>query len=390
MLRSIAKTCIACAYTWTGASRVVARRANNGAPAPFIACYHRVVENFDRSVTGTIPSMLISTAMLERHIDWLAKRFTFVSLDEIGSQLESRRPFPRPAAAITFDDGYSDVFHHAYPLLKRKGIPAAVFVVTGLVGTGRPQIFDRLYLILRLLYIHGLPLTETVANALDGIGIDEAIVQRLSFAENDPFRVMTWLLSALPQSDIERALAALEGHVSFKKELLDEIAPLTWDMIKTMHRGGITIGSHTESHLLLTSESVDTIRRELLDSKLALQDQLDTTVKHFAYPDGRFNPMVVDAVNGAGYRYAYGICNSRDANRPLLTIPRKVLWERSCLNAFGRFSSAVMNCQVNWIFDKPNGCGHDHSSLEAPATVCVDSTAHKVRLPREGQYATFD
>jgi peptidoglycan/xylan/chitin deacetylase (PgdA/CDA1 family) len=372
MLRSIAKTCVACAYTWTGAARVVSRRARTGGPEPFIVCYHRVVENFDRSVSGTIPSMLISTAMLERHIDWLAKRFSFVSLDDIGSQLETGRPFRKPAAAITFDDGYSDVFHHAYPILKRKGIPAAVFVVTGLVGTGRPQIFDRLYLLLRLLYIHGLPLAPTVAHALEGIGIDDVSMRRLSATENEPFRIMTTLLSALPQQDIERVLPALERHVSLGNESLDEIAPLTWEMIKTMQHGGITIGSHTESHRLLTSESLETIRTELLDSKRALEDQLKASVTHFAYPDGRFNPMVVEAVKSAGYQYAYGICNSRDGGNPLLTIPRKVLWERSCLNALGRFSSAVMNCHVNWIFDATNGCGHDHSMAR-----------------KEGKYGTF-
>ena len=88
---------------------------------PFIAGYHRIVENFDRSKKSTVPSMLTSLAMLERHIDWLSKRFTFVSLDEIALHLEAGRPFRRPPAAITFDDGYGDVYYHAYPLLKRKG-----------------------------------------------------------------------------------------------------------------------------------------------------------------------------------------------------------------------------------------------------------------------------
>src|SRR5438067_519489 len=146
MLRSIGKTCFACAYTMTNAARLFTRRERTTRPSPFIVCYHRVVEDFGRSSRSAIPSMLISTGMLEKHIDWLAKRFSIVSLDDIGLHLAADRPFRRPAAAITFDDGYSDVYEYAYPLLKRKGIPAAVFVVTGLVGTGKPQIFDRLYL----------------------------------------------------------------------------------------------------------------------------------------------------------------------------------------------------------------------------------------------------
>ena len=72
MLRSIGKTCFACAYTVTRAARRLARPASS-VSAPFIICYHRVVADFANSAKTSIPSMLISTAMLERHVEWLAK-----------------------------------------------------------------------------------------------------------------------------------------------------------------------------------------------------------------------------------------------------------------------------------------------------------------------------
>src|SRR5215470_15581737 len=176
-LRSIGKSCLAYAYSWSGASHFRAQKS--GTPAmPFIVGYHRVVEDFHRSKTTTIPSMLISMAMLERHIDWLTRRFSIISLDEIGLHMQSGRPFRRPVAAITFDDGYSDNYHHAYPLLQRKGVPSAIFVVTGLIGTGRPQIFDRLYLLLRELERYRLPVTNTFAEALRSNGFDASPLER--------------------------------------------------------------------------------------------------------------------------------------------------------------------------------------------------------------------
>jgi len=320
IVRALGKTCFAAAYT--------AVHARPACPGPFIVCYHRVVEDFRRSSKTSIPSMLISTAMLERHIDWLARRFSIVSLDEIGRQ------HPKPAAAITFDDGYADVYHHAYPLLQRKGVPAAVFVVTGLVGTGRPQLFDRLYMALR-----------------DRPGI------------LDPLQAMTDLLQSRPHQDIEKMVALLESGVSFDHGVLEEFAPLTWDMIATMHGAGMTIGSHTKSHTLLTSESLETVANELTESRKALEARLKAPVNHFAYPDGRFNSPVVEAVHSAGYRFAYGICHRRDGSFPLLTIPRKVLWERACLNALGRFSPSVMNCQAHRAFDREDRCEHDHGTI---------------------------
>jgi peptidoglycan/xylan/chitin deacetylase (PgdA/CDA1 family) len=357
-LRTLAKTGIACAYTWTRPLRRVAT------PSPFIVGYHRVVADFEHSKTTTIPSMLISTTMLERHIDWLARRFSIMSLDEIGLHLQSGRPFRRPAAAITFDDGYSDVYHHAYPLLHRKGVLSTVFVVTDLMGTGRPQIFDRLYLLLRELNKRGLPPAAALAAALQSTGAEASLLERWTpapgGAEAATFGLMTLALNAFSNEQIEAALGVLAERVPLPERDLSEAAPMTWDMLQTMHRNGVIIGSHTASHCLLPSETIQTVRAELVRSRQLLESRLGAPVKHFAYPDGRFNHTVVKAVQSAGYDFAYVICQSRDATYPLLTIPRKMFWEASCLNALGRFSSSIMNCHSNWVFDRKSHCDHDH------------------------------
>src|SRR5215831_10492401 len=102
MVRSVGKTCFAAAYTFARSAGTFTRPASATPTSPFIICYHRVVEDFGRSSRTAIPSMLISTKMLERHLDWLSKRFSIVSLDEIGRHLESDRRFHKPTAAITF------------------------------------------------------------------------------------------------------------------------------------------------------------------------------------------------------------------------------------------------------------------------------------------------
>src|SRR3954464_1570881 len=129
-----------------------------------------------------------------------------------------------------------------------------------------------------------------------------------------------------------------------------------------MDRGGMTIGSHTQSNVLLTSESLRTAQEELTRSRQIIEARLKAPIHHFAYPDGRFNPAVVQAAKEAGYRFAYTICDTRDPVSPLLTIPRKVLWEQSCLNIFGGFSSAVMACQASSAFDWGKSCAHNHSA----------------------------
>jgi peptidoglycan/xylan/chitin deacetylase (PgdA/CDA1 family) len=362
MLRTIGKTCLACAYTWTRAGEFLSKKKGGDASRdPFIVCYHRVVENFETAAQNSIPSMLVSTAMFERHVDWLARRFRLVSLDDIALHLEFGHHFSKPAAAITFDDGYADVYRHAYPVLKRKGIPAAIFVVTGLVGTGRPQIFDYLYLILRVLQSKRLPLGRTVADAVRSTGTHFPALDTL-MSEEAPFAVMSILLKSLPGGSVQQVVENLRTQVPLDRQAVEDIGPLTWDMIETMKRNGMTFGSHTKSHSLLTRESVETVFDELVGSKQVLETRLGSPVRHFAYPDGQYNPAVVEAVKASGYRYGYGICQSRYKALPLFTIRRKVLWQRSCLNVLGRFSPAVMNCHAYGVFDRTGLCTHNHSA----------------------------
>src|SRR6185295_17051294 len=97
------------------------------------------------------PALLISTHTLERQLAWLSRYRKVVPLEAIGERLFTGQPVDH-LAAVTFDDGYRDVYEQAFPILKRMGIPAAVFVVAGTVGTSQMLNHDRLYALLRTGY----------------------------------------------------------------------------------------------------------------------------------------------------------------------------------------------------------------------------------------------
>lgn len=64
----------------------------------------------------------------------------FVSLAQIEASLNGR-PLPPRAVALTFADNYRGFLTYAYPILKARRIPVAMFVHTGYVGSkvGRPK-----------------------------------------------------------------------------------------------------------------------------------------------------------------------------------------------------------------------------------------------------------
>jgi peptidoglycan/xylan/chitin deacetylase (PgdA/CDA1 family) len=361
MLRGLIKNAMAVAFDAAKAEKLV-NRGGRLQRHPLVIGYHQVVSEFRPDSRCGIAAMQTSCKMLEQHLDWIGKRYEFVSLDEIGAHYESGGSFSRPVAAVTFDDGYRDVYLNAYPILKRKGIPAAVFVVTDIVGTNTPPLHDRLYAALVVGFDRWSNPARTLSERLVRLNIALSVARKVRLANPDIFATMRALIDSLNRAEIESLTLSVESEFPDLSTPLDEALPLTWEMVKEMSEGGLTIGSHTRSHALLTAEDDDGVLEEVRHSRDVLRDRLGVVPRHFAYPDGRFNLRTAKAVATA-YRFAYTTCRHQLPAAPLMTIPRKMLWENSCTNVVRQFSPAVMNCQVHGVFDWISGCGQAHGGI---------------------------
>jgi peptidoglycan/xylan/chitin deacetylase (PgdA/CDA1 family) len=317
--------------------------------------YHRVVERFEAEAPLTMPASLVSRSMLERHLDFIGRDHEFVSLDELGERLNARRRSRRPLAAVTFDDGYRDVYENAFPMLLRKGIPGAVFLVTNVVGTSEPQLHDRLHSLVQLAFRRWRAPVETFHRQLAALDLPETRALEMPRTA-DAFAWTRTLLTALSSRSLGLLIQHLEQDCGGEPQVPDGFLPMNWDMVAEMHRAGVTIGSHTRSHLLLTNESRGRVSEEVAGSRRELERRLGAPILHFAYPDGRFDRNAIKAVRQAGYRYGYTTCRHRDAGQPLLTIPRRVLWEHSAVDTQGRFDPLLLRyLEQSWIFGR-YGC----------------------------------
>jgi len=61
---------------------------------------------------------------------------------------------------------------------------------------------------------------------------------------------------------------------------------MTWDECRNAHDLGVTIGSHTMSHVRLSSLSKTKVKEELLESKKIIENNLKYHCRHFACPWG--------------------------------------------------------------------------------------------------------
>lgn len=77
----------------------------------------------------------VSAELFERHLQFLARhRYQVIDLEAVATLLDRGQRWPRRHVVITFDDGYEETATIAWPLLKRFGFPATVFVTPAEVG----------------------------------------------------------------------------------------------------------------------------------------------------------------------------------------------------------------------------------------------------------------
>ncbi|HZR46482.1 MAG TPA: polysaccharide deacetylase family protein [Candidatus Manganitrophaceae bacterium] len=315
----------------------------------YILGYHAVVENVPRSVgRGMMAPQLISSKVFEKEIEQIGSQFDFLSIDQAVDFIERKINLRRDSVVITFDDGYQGVYEHAYPILKKKGIPAAVYLCSDYVGTSWLFDHDRLFYLVRKMRLAGL--------SLRSIRSETGLDLEMPPEDDPPLAATRFLLEKLSSGRLERLIDLLQEKLGVAGEdFPTEAKILSWEAAKEMSESGVTLGSHTASHRLLSEAEPREILEELRLSKSRLEDRLGKKVDHLAYPDGRYTPFVIDAARACGYRSA---CTTQDFINKVGCNPyllgRQLFWENSNWGWRSRSSKAMVASQVKGLFKIPD------------------------------------
>ena len=276
------------------------RPVHNGFRKPIIVlAYHRVLPRLD---ANEYPFDLGLISATPEEFDWqmklLSLDFDPISLSDIGRYVRGRFKLPKRPIVVTFDDGYDDNFHHAFPILKQYGIPATVFATVGHIGTEELLWHDwAAYLALRVEAGEFPTLAGT--QRIDSSG---SIASRRVLARN-----FLSYLKTRPHEELLSIIAVLrERHAaSIRHAELLMARALNWDQVRMMAESGVQFGSHTVSHSILSRLTPAQLREELAQSKAVLERELEAPCDSIAYPVGRsfaYTPKILSEVGLAGYR----------------------------------------------------------------------------------------
>ena len=247
---------------------------------PLVLLYHGASERPPANRIASAHGKQVPVANLREQLVWLKKNFTVVPLAEIERLALGDAPPREKLAAITFDDGYQNNFHIAYPVLREFNLTATFFLTGQFVDQRTPLWIDR------LAYALGDDLNVYLSKRQE--------LKKLSAAERE-------LKLQAVESQTGRRLAFADSHPA------DDYAPLSWAEAREMAAGGMSFGAHTLTHPVLSRLTAAEQAKEILGAQKLIENQLGAC-PHFAYPNGQpgdWNNETLGLVAQAGWRAAW-------------------------------------------------------------------------------------
>ena len=259
---------------------------------------------------------------LSEQLSYLARNFKVVSLETLVNRLANDG---RPGAneiVLTFDDGLRNNLTVVYPILRELNVPATFFVCPALIENGA------------WLWNHEMRcrLQTLPASALAELRM------KLLAPGTSVDGIVEWMktLRLLRRRQCEALVrqATPDFQPTPRQQAAFDI--MDWDDLLSLDSRLITVGSHTQSHPILTTLSDQEIELELLDSHRCLEQRLQRPVDYFCYPNGSYDKRAYQVVKKA-YRAAVttesGMVDGRESF-DLHRLPRIPSAESAALTAW--------------------------------------------------------
>jgi peptidoglycan/xylan/chitin deacetylase (PgdA/CDA1 family) len=262
--------------------------------------FHRVLPKQSAEYQTAEKEFTFSVEGFGRCLDFIQRHYHIVSQADVTAHLNGRQRLPQCAGLITFDDGWRDTLTHALPELKKRALPAVLFLATEVVDLQANDWWQDV-LVEFIAQEGGLSRMESAIEALRASALDpdekSALVGRRQSAEDDAFRLrhVTATLAAMDESQRQAILQPMVSRPPGARQMLSR-ADL--DLL----RPWITIAGHGHSHAPLSHHP--RARDDLATCRAQLQaiGGEDTVM---SFPHGAYDETTLDQAQAAGFRVCY-------------------------------------------------------------------------------------
>jgi peptidoglycan/xylan/chitin deacetylase (PgdA/CDA1 family) len=257
--------------------------------------YHRVGDGngtvFDRGLWSSAGDAFVD------QVRFCKAHFDVIAPDDLPHVLARARG---RHVLFTFDDGYRDNYEVAFPILRSERVPATFFVATGFIDSPRVPWWDEIAWMVR-------------TSPKDAADLPRWFRAPVRFDKPDCEGAIRTLL---------RTYKAIRGEAT--GAYLDDIADttqsgrydqqagadwwMTWDMLREMRAGGMTIGGHTVNHPVLSQLLREVQLEEIETCSRRLAAELGQPMRYFSYPVGgsrAFDAVTRECLKEVGVWYAF-------------------------------------------------------------------------------------
>jgi peptidoglycan/xylan/chitin deacetylase (PgdA/CDA1 family) len=254
-----------------------------------ILMYHRVVNDLPKGLYD--PALYVTAASFKMHIEELSRVFDIVPLDDLLKYDNSER-----LCAITFDDGWIDNYHVAFPILKERRIPATIFLPVNLVGSEHSFWFESLW---------------QLANCIQKTKKEKAFVHYFNklirewsppYLNTEAIMTLIGALKTKPSDTLDDLIEDSWHQLGLSSTGAQTV--VDWEQVSEMGRHQITFGSHGSSHCILNTLSLDRKRQDIALSIQTLRKCSSAFVPWFSYPNGNWDADSIALLRDARYKGA--------------------------------------------------------------------------------------
>jgi peptidoglycan/xylan/chitin deacetylase (PgdA/CDA1 family) len=201
---------------------------------------------------------------------------------------------------FTFDDGYRDNYDVAFPILRSEHVRATFFVATGFIDSPRVPWWDEIAWMVRTSRKDAAELPRWLRTA---VRFDEPDRERAVRTLLRTYKSIRGEVTDAYLNDIAEATGA--GRCN---QQAGEHSWMTWDMLREMSAGGMTIGGHTVNHPVLSRAPRDVQLQEIEACSRRLATELGEPMRYFSYPVGgsqAFDAVTRECLKRIGVQYAF-------------------------------------------------------------------------------------
>ena len=241
----------------------------------YILYYHRIIDS--KKNRFDYFGLDVPVKSFRKQMRYLSQRCNPISLNYFISCATRELRLPPKSIIVTLDDGYKDNYTNAYPILQQYKMPATIFLTTDPIDDRDTFWWEKV----------GEAINKTSEKVLE-INIDRLRKFDLSHTVKkiEAVRMIFSLLNQVSEIRKKQALHHLFEELKIDENELRMNATLSWGEIGEMSRGGIEFGAHTITHPILTKTSPEQAEKEIIKSKLRIEEEIGKAVSSFSYPQG--------------------------------------------------------------------------------------------------------